>query len=517
MERSDVVVVGAGLAGLSTAVFLGLHGVRATVLERHPGTSVQPKARGQMPVVMEGLATAGLVGPILAAGPPGDAGMTIRITHSMAGPVMHDLGEAIEDFSAFSPAPSGAASQARAEQALAARAVELGATLRFRTRCEDLAQDADGVALTVRDLDSDSVDRVRARYVVAADGHRGGLREMVGIGVHGRGTFSTTDSVRFAADLSAVSGGDAVVLHYVQNPELPGGSGVVVSTDTPGEWVAGMEHDPARDEAGTVALVRTLTGVPDVPVRVLGQDTWESAHRVADRFADRRVLLVGDAAHVMPPTGGQGGNTAMLDGYHLGWRLAAVVRGEAGPGLLDSHDAERRPYAEAVCGWQVANLVVRQRPDLADPSIGEPMDGMALLFGHVCAGGAVVAEPGAPESGFEDPRTPSGRPGARVPHVVLEGPDGPVSPRELLGPHWLVLSGAADGPDAACAAGAELGVEVRAYHVGDDGLRDPGGAWARTSGAGAGGTVLVRPDGVVAWRGADAADLVKALRTVLHR
>ncbi|MET0187639.1 MAG: hypothetical protein ABW212_01480, partial [Pseudonocardia sediminis] len=129
---------------------------------------------------------------------------------------------------------------------------------------------------------------------------------------------------------------------------------------------------------------------------------------------------------------------------------------------------------------------------------------------------AVVAEPGLPEASFEDPRTPSGRPGSRVPHVTLQGPDGPVSPRELLGPHWLVLTGTDDGVSAARAAGDELGVALRAYRVGAD-LLDPDGEWARVSGAGPDGTVLVRPDGVVAWRGTDAGQTIKVLRAILHR
>lgn len=521
VRNADVVVVGAGLAGLSTAVFLGLHGVRATVLERHPGTSVQPKARGQMPVAMEAFGTAGLAERMVAAGPPGDAGMTIKISRSMAGPVLHDFGAEVHEVGGFSPALPAMASQARAEQLLAARATELGATLRFGARCDGLDQDADGVTLTVRDLDTDTVDGIRARYVVAADGHRGGLRELVGIGSHGRGTFGASDSVRFTADLSAIAGPDAVVLHYVQNPELPGGSGALVSTDTPDEWVAAMAVDPERTEAGTVELIRVMTGIPDLEPRVLGSATWETAHRVADRFTAGRVLLVGDAAHVMPPTGGQGGNTAMLDGYHLGWRLAAVVRGEAGPSLLDSHDAERRPYAEAVCDWQVANMVVRQRPDLADDSIGEPMDGNALLFGYICPGDAVLAEPGTPDGPFEDPAAPTGRPGTRVPHVTLRGPEGPVSPRELIGPHWLVLTGSDAGVPAAHEIGTELGVDVHAYRIGAGpsgrGLQDPDGTWARVSGVGPAGTVLVRPDGVIAWRGTDPGDVAGALRKVLHR
>jgi 2-polyprenyl-6-methoxyphenol hydroxylase-like FAD-dependent oxidoreductase len=503
VQEAEVVIVGAGLAGLSTAVFLGLHGVPALVVDRHPGTSVQPKARGQNPLVMEALGTAGLTEEILAATPPGRPAMTIVISESMAGRVLHSFTEEFPDFAEHSPAPFGMASQAAAEAALAAKARELGARLLFRTRCVGFTQDPDGVTVSLRGP-NDAERTCRARYLVAADGHKGALREQAGIGAHGRGVFESVTTVRFLADLSMLAGPDAVVLHYVHNPALPGGTGVVVSTDNPGEWVAGMATDPDRDEAGTVQLIRTLVGVPDLEPTVLDQATWEYAHRVADRFQAGRVLLVGDAAHIMPPTGGQGGNTAVLDGYHLGWKLAAVVRGQAGPGLLDSHDAERRPFAEQVCEWQVANMVVRQRPDLADESIDEPADPVRLLYGYACPAGAFLPEPvaeRAPES------LHSGRPGTRVPHVRLAGPGGSVSPRELLGPHFLVLTGAPDWVARAGAAAAELGVELAAHQVDDAG----------PLGVSPTGTMLVRPDGVVAWRGDDPNEVVKALRVVLHR
>ncbi|HEX4357612.1 MAG TPA: FAD-dependent monooxygenase [Pseudonocardia sp.] len=506
-EYTDVVIVGAGLAGLSTAVFLGLHGVPALVVDRHPSTSVQPKARGQNPLVMEALRTAGVADEILAAAPPGRAAVTIVISESMSGPVLHRISESYPDLTPYSPAPAGLASQARAEAALATRARELGARLSFRTRCETIAPDPDGVTVLLRSLDRDAAREVRARYVVAADGHRGGLRELAGIGSHGRGLFERMTTVRFTADLSAWASGDAVVLHYLRNPALPGGSGVIVSTDHPGEWVAGMAADPDRDEARTAAVIRTLVGVPDLALEVLGGATWDIGHRVADRFRAGRVLLVGDAAHVMPPTGGQGGNTALADGYHLAWKLAAVLRGDAGPALLDSHDTERRPYAEAMCDWQVANMVVRQRPDLADESIGEPMDAVVLGFGYACPAGAFVPEPGADAAMFEDPNEPTGRPGTRVPHVELAGADGPVWARDLLGPYFLVFTGAADGVATARTTAAELDLSLRAYAV----------TSAAPLGAGPGDTVLVRPDGIVAWRGTDPADLGKALRTVLHR
>jgi 2-polyprenyl-6-methoxyphenol hydroxylase-like FAD-dependent oxidoreductase len=256
-QHAPVLIVGAGLAGLSTALFLGLHGVRAVAVDRHPGTANQPKARGQMPPIMEAFRAAGVSEPILAAAPPGRPELTIVI-------------------------------------------------------CESV----------------------------------------LGIGSRSRGSFGHTTTVLFAADLAAMLPDTAVLMYYVQNPALPGRSGAFVSTDEPGEYVAGMSADPDRTDEQTVEVIRTLVGIPDLDVQVLGSSTWEIAHRVADRMSSGRVHLIGDAVHLMPPTGGQGGNIAMLDGLHLAWRLAAVVKREAGPGLLASHSDEQLPYGEAVAGWQ---------------------------------------------------------------------------------------------------------------------------------------------------------------------
>ena len=506
-EHTDVLIVGAGLAGLSLAVFLGLNGISAVVVERHESTSILPKARGQNPITMEALRTAGVTASIRAAMPPGKPAITSVISESMAGKVFYDHVAHRPDFSSFSPERPGMASQARAEEALARRAVELGAQLRFKTGYESLSQDDDGVDVRLRSLDTDEVYQVRAQYVVAADGIRGKIAAEVGIGMHGLGIIKSVTAVRFLADLSALAGNDAMVVHYLQNPELPDGAGVLVSTDYPGEWVANMSADPTRDEAATAAIIRIMVGVPDLQFQIIGSTSYDYGHRIADRFRAGRVFLAGDSAHVMPPTGGQGGNTAMQDGYYLGWKLAAVIKGKAGPELLDSYDVERRPYAEAVCTWQVANLAERRRIDNLAEQVGAPLDHATLMFGYVCTEGAFVPEVGTEKVAFEHPAEASGRPGARVPHARLEGPDGVVSPRELLGPYFLVFTAAPDGVAVAQAAAEAQGVALKAYAV----------ASVAPLGAGAKDTVLVRPDGVVAWRGSQPEGVANALRTVLYR
>lgn len=523
IHKTPVLIVGAGLGGLSTALFLGLHGVPALAVERHPGTATQPKARGQGPTVMEGLRVAGVMDRILAATPPGRPEMTIVIAESVAGRVLHNFTEEFPDFSRFSPASWGMASQQRAEEALAARAAELGADLRFSTRMESFAQDQDGVSAMLRDLDTGLEYPVRAEYLVAADGHRGTIAPAAGIGFHGRGSFDSTTTVLFEADLDGVIDDAAVLMYYLQNPALPGGSGAFVSTDTPGQYVAGMQPDPGRDDAATVALIRTITGVADLAVKLLGAGTWEIAHRVADRFSTGRVHLVGDAAHLMPPTGGQGGGTAMLDGLHLAWKLAAVLRGQAGPGLLASHDAERRPHCEAIAEWQFANMVQRMAPHLADDTVRRPMDPVALAFGYRCPAGAFVPEPdpdGDPTL-FEDPAQPTGRPGTAAPHVPLVRGDQDVSTRDLFGRDFVVLTGSAAWADATADVAARLGVPITAHLIGDPaGLIDRDGRWAAGYGVGSTGAVLIRPDGIIAWRSAAAGGpsaLEQALRTVLDR
>ncbi|WP_344678579.1 FAD-dependent monooxygenase [Saccharopolyspora taberi] len=518
MTRTPVLVAGAGLSGLSTAVFLGMHGTPALVVERHESTSTHPKARGQQTHTMEALRLVGLEDAFVAASPK-SRGFALRIAASASGPVFHEiLHDTFVPMGHLSPAASADASQEAAERLLLGRARELGADVRFSTELVSFEQDSDGVTAVLRDLRTGEESTVEAEYLVGADGHRSPVRTALGIGTHGSGSIAHNVLWGIRADLGHVVG-EEQVLYYLQNPELSGGTGVLVSTDDADRFVVGVGFDPDTQHLDdftperAVEQIRIATGVPDLEVEILDRAPVETGMYVADRFSSGRAHLVGDAAHTMPPQGGMGGNTAILDGFYLAWKLAAVLRGEAGPGLLDSHDAERRPVGEWIATNQYRNAMVRTGARYDGPP---PVEDPATLFFGYRHNGAVVSEPGDEHELLEDPNAPTGRPGSRAPHVVLDSPDGPLSTIELFGREFVVLTGSEEWERAAKSVAADLGVRLTAHRIGD-GLTGP---WAEPYGVSDDGAVLVRPDRFIAWRSpgpGPATDLERALRSVLAR
>jgi putative polyketide hydroxylase len=492
--ETPVLIVGGGLAGLSAAMFLARQGIRPLLAERHPSTSIHPRARGQNPVVMEALRSAGVADQIMAAGPAGPDAMHIVIAESLTGQVHREIiGGQAPDFTAFSPAPYGMASQERAEPILAERARSLGADLRFGTAVESISQDCDGVRAMLLNRATGERIQVRAQYLIGADGGRSSVRSAAGIGVHGHGVLGTHLSIVFEADLAAVLGDRTFALYH-----LP--AGTFVTTDDPGRYnlVISAETPAALTREQLADQVRRAAGQDGLDVTILDTMRFQSAARVADRFSAGRVHLVGDAAHLMPPTGGQGGNLAVLDSHSLAWKLAAVLRGQGGAALLASHDAERRPFGEVVVEQQYAQLILRTAPHRADGSEAEPIDPATLLFGARFAAGAIAREPGEDGAAFEDPRRPTGRPGSRAPHLRLSADGRELSTTDLFGAGFVLLA-SPDGPDWRAAA---ISRKDLAFHqIGATGpVIDLDGAWPDRYGVTSRGAVLVRPDGLIAWR-----------------
>jgi 2-polyprenyl-6-methoxyphenol hydroxylase-like FAD-dependent oxidoreductase len=544
-EDVPVLIVGGSLVGLSAALFLRWHGVDVLAVERHAGTAINARAGHFHLRTVEILRSAGLEDAVRHKSEeqyPPDGG--INNVESLAGREIANyfpnLNAGVDE---FSPTVRLFINQDALEPILRVRAAELGARLRYRAECTSLEQDADGVTAVIRDLESGTESSVRAKYVVAADGNRSPVRERLGIGMRGHGLLSHSITIYFRAlaDLGPLLADRNQGVHYVTNPlmrgffrlDRSGNAGFLVvnlvgDTSRP-EVIAAFPSAPWANvaegitEQRALELLRAAIGVPDIGVVIEDIATWRAEANCADRFRDGRVFLAGDAAHVVPPNGGYGGNTGVQDAHNLAWKLALTLAGVAGPGLLDSYDAERRPVGELTVEQAFTRYVTRVAPYLGTENTQPIVDDFSMEIGYRYGSPAVVVEPGSPPL-HEHPRESAGRPGARAPHVFLDRDGTRLSALDLFGRNFVLLAGPEGGAwrDAAPAAAAGLGVALDAHMVGRGDLADPGGCFPGAYGISPSGAVLVRPDGFVGWRSADAAGapeqaLRQALQTLLCR
>jgi putative polyketide hydroxylase len=260
-------------------------------------------------------------------------------------------------------------------------------------------------------------------------------------------------------------------------------------------------------------------------VSVVDIAPWAVALRIADRFATNRVALIGDSAKLMPPTGGFGGNAAILDAYSLAWKLAAIVHDNAGISLLQTHDDERRPFAELIASQQLTQMTLRTGSG-TEP-VAPPVDPASILFGFRFLRGAFVAEEPGNDSELENPNTPSGRPGTRAAFVRLHrdkdpiNGDGALNTADLFGTEFVLLSGSPASLLAAKRVFAKLKLPIRTQLMnGTDTADSEKLTWPNSFGIPPDGSVLVRPDGIIAWRTVkpiDATSLRDVLKTTLRR
>jgi 2-polyprenyl-6-methoxyphenol hydroxylase-like FAD-dependent oxidoreductase len=527
-RRVPVLVVGGGYAGLSAAMMLAWRKVPVMLVERHASTSIQPKAFGMGPRAVELMRPVPGIERTLSeiwAG-IGDS-MRIAIATSLSDPhpqmIISDEKETLAFLADATPAAQVGAPQAEVERVLRAKAEELGADLRFSTELISLEQDGDGVTAVIRAGGEDTL--LRADYVIAADGFRSPLRQALGIPVEGKGELGQMCSIMFDADLSGLVREREVTLWYLQNDAF---TGVIVTGTGVGAHVLGVNYSPTagRHEDDftperCVELVRLAIGVPDLDVRILDKTSFAMAHILAERYREGRVFLAGDAAHTMPPTGGQGGSAALQDGCDLAWRLWLVITGQAGPDFLDTYDAERRPIGVLTADAQLANLGQRMPPS---SRIGypEPLeDPLRAMLGCRHHSTAIVEEPGDDGSLLEDSLNPVGRPGSRAPHVPLDREGQRISAIDLYGSEFVLLADRQPWAEAGRLVAERLGVRLQAIVLGAD-VVDVEGRWRERYGVGEGGAVLVRPDGYIAWRSpapdaAPADTLERVLRQILSR
>jgi putative polyketide hydroxylase len=406
------------------------------------------------------------------------------------------------------------------------------AAIGFGQELVELSQDRQGVTAVVADRASGARRLLRARYLLAADGAHSTVRRLLGIGVRGPGRMNDFVNVYFRADLEELTRERPFILCAIKSASF---TGLMLSVNNVDRWLLNVpapisaDGTPGRySDEECRQLVRIAVGLPELEVEILSALGWTAAAQVAERFGDGRVLLAGDAAHVVPPAGAFGMNAGIQDVHNLAWKLAAVVQGWAGPSLLASYEDERLPVA-----WFTAEqAALRMREMGVAGSLHEAAravtqyrganrwgegqaHGLSVAFGYryrssAVMGGLAADEPLAP---MECPEL-RGQPGSRVPHVWLDGAER-VSTVDLCRDRFVLLTRSAAWHEAALRVQARLPIPFVSHRVGPGG-DFTGDRFAAAVGVGEAGALLVRPDGFVAWRSVEeAADPASLLLRVM--
>jgi 2-polyprenyl-6-methoxyphenol hydroxylase-like FAD-dependent oxidoreductase len=542
----DVLIAGGGPCGLMLANELGRRGISVLLVDEKPGTAFNPQANATQARTMEHFRRLGFADEIRALGLPPDYPTDIAYFTRYAG---HELARfqlpaaqeakrrARESGSSWStPELPHRVSQKYVEAVLRRKAEALpGVLLQYGWRLKAFADRGDRIVATVENVADGQTREVTAAYLVGADGARSMVRAQLGIRYGGEtGVQRDFMGGRMyaiylrAPDFYAAAGKAPAWMNVTFNPQR---RAFMAAVDGKGEFAFHTQLRPGEDEASVTeadarAMFHAACG-KQIDLEILSRGSWTAGHAlVADSFGRGRVLLGGDAVHLFTPTGGLGYNTAVEDAVNLGWKLAAVLQGVAAPALLDSYEAERRPLALRNTGY-ARGFADSLGLFLVDPEIeadseagaaarqkaGEYLEGHArrefnipgITFGgRYDSSPAILGDGTAPPEDAANLYIPSACPGGRPPHLWLEDD---VSLFDRFGFGWtlLQLGAGSDFTDAMAAAARRLGIDLACVVLDSAQARDLYAA----------DYVLIRPDHIVAWRGAGTADAAGILRRLL--
>ncbi|MFC4276719.1 FAD-dependent oxidoreductase [Achromobacter aloeverae] len=484
-EPVDVLICGAGAAGLTLAIDLARRGVRFVLVEKLPSPFQGSRGKGIQPRTQEIFEDLGILDRAMAAG---GIYPTVR-KYTVDGRHVDQEVTSVND-----PTPAEPyrlplmVPQFKTEAVMRERLIELGHAPEFGVELTRMAVIANGIEAVLTSPEGE--ETLRARYLVGADGGRSFVRSTLGIGFPGK-----TLGVRAIVADVVLEGLSRDVWHQFDGGDagpmaicpLAGTGLFQIQAPVP------LDGDIDLSAAGLTERVALHTKRTDVVVRsVAWSSTYNMNARLADRYRDGPVFLVGDAAHVHPPTGGQGLNTSVQDAYNLGWKLAAVLAG-APEALLETYEAERRPLAADVLDLSTRLLAGfktgdnRRSREVQQLDIGYPTS--PLSFGG---------------------RSSTLAPGARAPDAAVQGAGG--IPTRLFnlfkGTHWTLLV------NGTSSLAPHAGLHIHRIGSGME-IEDRLGQFARFYGLEEGASALVRPDGYLA--GVFARDQIAALRDHVDR
>lgn len=551
---TDVLVVGTGPTGATCALALATYGVRVHVVERFNWLADTPRAHITNQRALEVLRDLGVQEEVAKYATPWELMGDTLFATSLAGPEIARLrtwgtgDDRHGDYLMGSPCPLLDIPQHHLEPLLVKNAAARGASLSFNTEYLGHEQDDDGVTARLQDRTTGRTYEVRAQYLVGADGARSRIVEELGLPLEGHLARAGRAYVQFRADLSRYVAHRPSILYWFLTPAVEFGEigmGLLRAVRPWDAWIAGWGFDMSRGEPDFATeapdKIRAFVGDPEIELEIEAASTWYVNQAYATTYASGRVFCGGDAVHRHPPSSGLGSNTSIQDAFNLAWKLAYVVKGYGDPSLLDSYSDERVPV-----GTQVVERANQSRLDYAPlnecfRTEGEPdpvaaglaklrdpgPDGVAVRealrqalelkdyefnaqgveLNQRYRSSAVLAE-AEPEEWRVDPQLhlqATTRPGAKIPHAWLVDEGGHrVSTLDVVGKGMFsVVTGLAGRAWVEAVARLDLPF-LRPVVIGEEDHQDLYCNWARVREVHEAGALLVRPDGHVAWRHAEA-------------
>lgn len=578
--ETDVLVVGSGPSGGAAALALSTYGIPNIMITKYRWTANTPRAHITNQRAMEFFRDMGIEAEVNALATPheliGDTVFCSSIAGEEFGRILTwgTSPERHADYEAASPTLNCDMPQHLLEPILVRNATQRGTQTRFSSEYVSHVQDETGVITTVLDRVTGVPYRVRSKYLIGADGARSKVAADLGLPYEGQMDIAGSMNITFRADLTSLVGHRPSVLYWVVQPgaNVGGiGAGLVRMVRPWNEWLIVWGYDisqspPVLDDDAAREVVYQLLGRRDVDVEITGSSLWGNNEMYATRLHEGRVFCVGDAVHRHPPSNGLGSNTSVQDSYNLAWKLAAVLRGQAGNALLDTYSDERAPVARQIVlrankssrefggffealgvttaeneAEMIAAIEERKLPTetgrIRRDALRQAMElknyefnAHGVELGQFYTSSAVVRGEG--ETAPEPTRDPelyfqaSTVPGSPLPHVWVGDHAHKWSTLDLApSTRFTLFTGIAGQAwaDAAAAVSDELGIDVAAVVIGPGRpAEDLYFDWARIRGVDEDGSILVRPDKIIAWRSTGLVEdpraaLTAALDAVLSR
>lgn len=567
---TDVLVVGTGPAGATTALALATYGVKVRVITMFNYLANSPRAHITNQRAMEVFRDLGIEEVVKKVATPWEEMGDTLIATSLVGEELARMrtwgtGDARKgDYIKGSPCPMVDITQPLMEPILVQHASERGAQFSFNTEYLSHVQDDLGVTVALKDVLTGREYSVRARYLVGADGARSKVAEHIGLPIEGEMARAGTAYVIFNADLSRYVAHRPSVLQWIANPVAGFGEiglGLLRAVRPWNQWIAGWGFDMSQGEPDfspehVLKRIRTLVGDPELEVEIEKNSTWYVNQAYASYYSKGRVHCGGDAVHRHPPSSGLGSNTSVQDGFNLAWKLAYVIKGHAGEALLESYSQERQPV-----GKQIVTRANQSRADYAPfkecfrmnqgvdtveqliERVREPsaqgvetrkllqaalelknyeFNAQGVELNQRYQSSAVASDLAAGEEQWAQDKQlhlqATTRPGAKIPHAWLVDKQGlRISTLDVTGKGKFSLVTGLAGQSWIRAA-RELNLPyLRTVVTGAPGTADPYFDWQRVREVEEAGAILVRPDGYIAWRQSEAVwDEGDALNELRH-